>query len=248
MKRGTSTTRAARSVGQVVCRGRGRRGGQRPAAPLRACSPMRPDATPDAQFGLREFNVGTGGESIAVPTAVHSPLEPGPGGRLRGPQADAQRRRVQLGVRPDRGGDIYRRGSGSCTGSRAADRHPTRRRPRISGGPYAADANVTFNGTGSSDSRQQSAPDVRWTSRRDHGSGVSPTKTYATNGTYRRRSCHGRPRACERACSHECHDRQRRARGERGGRRDPGVAPHSSSARASPTGRRRDAPWGWTIT
>jgi hypothetical protein len=35
-------------------------------------APMRPDGTPDAQYGIRQFNVGTGGESIARPTvAIH---------------------------------------------------------------------------------------------------------------------------------------------------------------------------------
>jgi len=35
-------------------------------------APMRPDGTPDAQLGIREFNVGTGGESIGRPTvAIH---------------------------------------------------------------------------------------------------------------------------------------------------------------------------------
>jgi hypothetical protein len=35
-------------------------------------APMRPDGTPDAAFGLRSFNVGTGGESLSRPTvAIH---------------------------------------------------------------------------------------------------------------------------------------------------------------------------------
>lgn len=36
-------------------------------------APMRPDGTQDAQFGLRSFNVGTGGESLQAPTvSIHS--------------------------------------------------------------------------------------------------------------------------------------------------------------------------------
>jgi len=35
-------------------------------------APMRPDGTPDAQYGIRQFNVGTGGESTFRPTvAIH---------------------------------------------------------------------------------------------------------------------------------------------------------------------------------
>ena len=35
-------------------------------------APMRPDGTPDATHGMREFNVGTGGESSVLPTvAIH---------------------------------------------------------------------------------------------------------------------------------------------------------------------------------
>ena len=39
-------------------------------------APMRPDGTPDAQLGIREFNVGTGGESVGRPTvAIHPSSE-----------------------------------------------------------------------------------------------------------------------------------------------------------------------------
>ena len=39
-------------------------------------APLRPDGTPDTLFGIRQFNVGTGGESIALPTvAIHPSSE-----------------------------------------------------------------------------------------------------------------------------------------------------------------------------
>jgi hypothetical protein len=39
-------------------------------------APMRPDGTPDDSTGIREFNVGTGGESLALPTvAIHPQSE-----------------------------------------------------------------------------------------------------------------------------------------------------------------------------
>lgn len=39
-------------------------------------APMAPDGTPDAAWGIRQFNVGTGGESVALPTvAIHPQSE-----------------------------------------------------------------------------------------------------------------------------------------------------------------------------
>jgi len=70
------------------------------------CAPMR---APDAQFGLREFNVGTGGESIAVPTRSIHPSSLVRGGDFGVLKLTLSAGGYSWGVRPDRGGDIYRR-------------------------------------------------------------------------------------------------------------------------------------------
>jgi PKD repeat protein len=148
-------------------------------------APMRPDATPDAQFGLRSFNVGTGGESIAVPTrSIH------PSSQVRGGDFGVLKLTLSAGgyswaFLPIAGATFTDAGSGTCHGRPGGGPPPNQAPTASPGGPYAADANVTFNGTGSSDPDNNLPLTYAWTfGDGTTGSGASPAKTYTTDGSY----------------------------------------------------------------
>ncbi|HXG95545.1 MAG TPA: PKD domain-containing protein, partial [Gemmatimonadales bacterium] len=143
-------------------------------------APQTPAGALDAERGIREFNVGTGGESTALPTtAIH------PNSQVRSAAFGVLKLTLRDGSYswefvPVPGGTFSDAGSGTC-GGEAPNQAPTAN----AGGPYAADANVTFNGTGSSDPDNNLPLTYAWTfGDGTTGSGVSPAKTYTTNGTY----------------------------------------------------------------
>jgi len=80
-------------------------------------APLRPDGTPDAQYGIREFNVGTGGESIARPTvAIH------PSSQVIGADYGVLKLTLEAGAYswrflPIPGASFTDSGSGTCHGA-----------------------------------------------------------------------------------------------------------------------------------
>ena len=146
---------------------------------------MRPDATPDAQFGIREFNVGTGGESTALPTRTIHPQS-----QVRSADFGILKLTLNAGgytwqFIPIPGGTFTDAGSGACHGRPGTPPPPNQAPTANPGGPYGADATVTFNGASSSDPDNNLPLTYAWNfGDGTTGSGVSPTKTYATNGSF----------------------------------------------------------------
>jgi PKD repeat protein len=144
-------------------------------------APMRPDGTRDDSTGIRQFNVGTGGESLALPTvAIHpnSEVRAAVYGVLRLSLRD---NRYDWQFIPVPGSSFTDAGSGTCDGS-PANRPPT----ADPGGPYVStDGTVQFDGTGSTDPDGDSIVTYTW----DFGDGTGdigprPTHSYALDGTY----------------------------------------------------------------
>lgn len=69
---------------------------------------LTPDGVVDAQRGVREFNVGTGGESVAMLTVIAPNSEVR--GATFGAEAHLARQLLRLGVRPGGGGELHRLG------------------------------------------------------------------------------------------------------------------------------------------
>ena len=148
-------------------------------------APMTPDGVVDAAHGLREFNVGTGGESVAMPTAIAASSE------MIGSAFGV----LKLTLLPDRytwefvpaaGETFTDSGSGTChdaPGSPPPANHPP---TAAAGGPYPGTegAAVSFDGSASADA-DGDALTYAWSfGDGSSGSGTAPTHIYADNGAY----------------------------------------------------------------
>ena len=151
-------------------------------------APMRPDGTRDDSTGIRQFIVGTGGESLGLPTvAIH------PNSEVRGAVYGV----LQLGLLPDRyawqfvpivGQTFTDAGSTVCNGQDAAPPPPpASNQPPVAnaGGPYGSEDRVVFDGRGSSDPDGDTLQTFAWAfGDGTTGSGAQPAHTYASNATY----------------------------------------------------------------
>jgi len=127
-------------------------------------APMRPDGTRDDAAGIREINVGTGGESMDEVTtvAIH------PNSEVRG---------FTYGVLKETFTDS---GQGSCHGA-AAENHAPAANP---GGPYRSEDVVGFDGTASYDPDGDALTYAWDLGDGSTATGAQPTHTYAADGTY----------------------------------------------------------------
>jgi PKD repeat protein len=148
-------------------------------------APMRPDGTPDATFGLRQITVGLGGAGTYNFGGIGPNSEVRDNSTLGVIKLTLSATGYTWQLIPVPGGTFTDAGSGTCHGRPGGGPPPNQAPTANPGGPYAADANVTFNGTGSSDPDNNLPLTYAWTfGDGTTGSGVSPTKTYTTNGTY----------------------------------------------------------------
>jgi PKD repeat protein len=145
-------------------------------------APATPAETPDNITGIREINVGTGGESIALPASSIHPLSEvraAPYGVLKMTLNESD---YSWQFIPIAGQTFTDAGTGACHGKPNLTNQPPTARP---GGPYVSETPVTFDGSASSDPENQLPLAYAWNfGDGTTGTGVNPTHTYAANGTY----------------------------------------------------------------
>ena len=149
-------------------------------------APQNPAGAADAELGIRQFIVGTGGQGLD-----------GAGGVAARTNSEAIRTNVYGVLKLTLNAQTYSwdfvsttgavldSGEGAChgrPGAPALPNNPPRARP---GGPYEAERAVTFDGSASTDVDNDLPLTYAWTfGDGTTGGGVQPTKTYARNGTY----------------------------------------------------------------
>ena len=147
-------------------------------------APMRPDGTRDDSTGIRQFNVGTGGESVALPTvSIH------PNSVVRAAVFGVLKLTLKTGgydwqFVPVAGESFNDSGSGRCSGATSPppDNQAPIARP---GGPYDADDQVQFDGSQSSDPDGDTPLTFAWDfGDGSTGSGATPTHVYQSDGSY----------------------------------------------------------------
>jgi PKD repeat protein len=141
-----------------------------------------PTGAADDATGIRQFNLGTGGESAALPTvAIH------PNSQVRATTFGV----VKFTLNPDAyswqfipmaGQTLNESGAGDCHDAPNVSNAPPTADP---GGPYSSEGVVNFNGSGSTDPENHLPLSYAWTfGDGTTGTGVNPTHPYAGNGTY----------------------------------------------------------------
>jgi len=144
--------------------------------------PQTPAGAPDDATGIREFNLGLGGESSALPTVAIHP--------------NSQVRSITYGVMkftlnqndyawqyiPIPGQTFNESGTGTCHGAPNVSNAPPTAAP---GGPFASEGLVNFDGSLSSDPDNNLPLTYAWNfGDGTTGTGVNPAHTYASNGSY----------------------------------------------------------------
>ena len=147
-------------------------------------APQNPAGGADAVLGIRQFTVGTGGQG----TDSFGAATPNSQVRMSG-VFGVLMLTLDAGVYawefiPVLGQTASDAGSGACHGrpdEPAANQAPTAR----PGGPYASEATVTFNGSGSFDPDNNLPLTYAWDfGDGTTGTGVTPMKTYGAEGSY----------------------------------------------------------------
>ncbi|HUC41283.1 MAG TPA: PKD domain-containing protein, partial [Gemmatimonadales bacterium] len=147
-------------------------------------APQNPAGALDTALGIREFIVGTGGH----PTQSFGSAAPNSEARITG-VFGVLKLSLDAGVYawefvPVAGQSASESGTATChrrPGEPAQNLAPTAR----PGGPYAAEASVTFNGSASSDPDNNVPLTYAWNfGDGSTGTGVAPTHSYAANGSY----------------------------------------------------------------
>ena len=147
-------------------------------------APVRPDGTPDASFGIRQITVGVGGEGNYNFGNIDPNSEVRDNSGLGVIKLTLRASGYTWQFIPVAGGTFIDSGSGNCHG-RPGPPPPNQAPTANAGGPYTGDATVTFNGAGSSDPDNNLPLTYAWNfGDGTTGSGVSPSKTYAANGSF----------------------------------------------------------------
>jgi PKD repeat protein len=142
-------------------------------------APMTPTGVVDNTRGIREFNVGTGGESTGMPTVIH------PNSLVRSIAFGVLKLTLQNGsyswqYMPMAGETFTDSGTGNC-GPEVPNQAPT----AAPGGPYLSQGTVAFDGSASSDPDGHLPLTYAWAfGDGATGTGATPSHTYATNGVY----------------------------------------------------------------
>jgi PKD repeat protein len=147
--------------------------------------PQTPLGAADAELGIRQFTVGTGGQGLdavagIAPRANSEAIRTNVYGALR-LILNAQTYNWEF---VSAAGQVLDSGEGACHGRPGSPlpNNPPTARP---GGPYQAERTVTFDGSASTDVDNDVPLTYSWNfGDGTTGSGVSPTKTYRRNGTY----------------------------------------------------------------
>ena len=144
-------------------------------------APMQPDGTRDDATGIREINVGTGGESMDEVTtvAIH------PNSEVRGFTFGVLKVTLEDGAYtwefvPVAGESFTDSGQGVCHGA-AGENHAPTANP---GGPYRSEDQVSFDGSASYDPDGDALAYAWDFGDGSSGTGAQPTHTYAADGTY----------------------------------------------------------------
>ena len=145
-------------------------------------TPATPAEVADNAYGIREINVGTGGESIALPTqSIHplSEVRAAPYGVLK---MTLNANDYSWQFIPIAGQTFTDSGTGTCHGRPNTQNQPPTARP---GGPYTGEGAITFDGSASTDPENQLPLTYAWNfGDGTTGTGVNPAHTYATDGSY----------------------------------------------------------------
>lgn len=136
----------------------------------------------DDATGIRQFNVGTGGESMApMPTVIH-PLS-----QVRGTTYGVLKMTLNATdyswqFIPIAGQTFSDSGTGTCHDKpNVANALPIAQ----AGGPYSSEAAIAFDGSASSDPDNNLPLSYSWNfGDGTTGTGATPSHTYAANGTY----------------------------------------------------------------
>ena len=145
-------------------------------------TPATPAEVADLNYGIRQIDVGTGGESIALPTVSIHPLSEvraAPYGVLK---MTLNQNDYSWQFIPIAGQTFTDSGSATCHGKPNLSNQPPTARP---GGPYASEGAITFDGSASTDPENQLPLTYSWNfGDGTTGNGVNPTHTYASDGSY----------------------------------------------------------------
>jgi PKD repeat protein len=144
-------------------------------------APATPSETADNVTGIRQFDVGTGGESIALPTSSIHPLSEvraAPYGVLKMTLNDGD---YAWQFVPIAGQTFTDAGTGTCHDAPALPNSPP---TAVPGGPYRSEGTITLDGSASSDPENQPLTYAWSFGDGTTGSGVNPTHTYAADGSY----------------------------------------------------------------
>ncbi|MGH7569726.1 MAG: PKD domain-containing protein [Gemmatimonadales bacterium] len=148
-------------------------------------APQTPTEQADPQRGLRQFTVGTGGQGIdgmGTPRPNSQVRASGVYGVLKLTLDDFT---YSWQFVPIAGQTFTDAGDAVCHGRPGGPPPPNQAPTASAGGPYQAEATVTFDGSASRDIDNHLPLTYAWDfGDGTTGSGVSPAKTYEANGSY----------------------------------------------------------------